>query len=132
MELKEAFNTIQMVHTKNLHLNIYRQNNEVLAQLYNVSDFNSWDLGIGFPNKNGAVLELTFSLDKTSNSQNFDKFKNSKYWNDFKTSEKINEDSYFKLLSGNKIFYDSFKELNLILKSVYGSLKNNHFELVSY
>ena len=121
---------IQKVNDKNLHLNIYNPNQVEIAQLFNVSEFNSWNTGVSFPNDFGAVVSLNFVDDK-SDDPTIRNFKKSPFYSHFHKANDNFGCTYFTLISEQNS-KDAFIKLNAILHSVYGVSKGVRYELNSY
>ncbi|NEN25843.1 hypothetical protein G3O08_20340 [Cryomorpha ignava] len=130
MELEKAISIVQKVNDKNLHLNIYSPTQIELAQLFNVSEFNSWNTGVVFQNDFGAVVSLNFVNDKPE-EPTFRAFKKSPFYSKFQKANDNFGFTYFALISEQSP-KNALAKLNAILHSVYGAIKGVRFELNSY
>lgn len=132
MDIKDAFEIITSNMNDGLHLNIQSENHEIIAQIFNVADFNKWNLGIQFDYLSGAVLELNFSKSKTNNHENFSRFINSVYWLEFEKPKQMKENSFFKVIAQGESIETGIEEISSIIEDVYGKNMTMNFELVNY
>ncbi|CAM1351018.1 hypothetical protein [Tenacibaculum halocynthiae] len=107
---------------KNLQLDVFRSNGQVLMQLYKQRDVNLWDLNFDFPDDKAIVIEVSFHKDKLDNSKNLSNFKSSKLFEKFTEVEK---NDYFLRLRGNTDTIEVYKVVMKIVNDVY-SLKNEY------
>lgn len=116
---------------RNLHLNVFRQDGQILAQLYNNQDFKKWNL-IETPFvQNGIVLELRFSESKTDNEENFRRFKALRQENSFIPSTDVSDFSFFKLFPDSLGSAAIEVESRKFIEFVYGRVDAD-FELIGY
>lgn len=113
---------------RNMQLDIFRKNGEVLLQIFKQTDVKGWGLGINITDNKGFVVQLLFHKDKTRNEENYKSFQNSSCFNNF---EKINfhgQNAYFMGIP-SKIGLDSFEsEIYNILNQVY-SFSDESFDV---
>ena len=86
---------------RNIQLDFYRKNGEVLIQLFKGYDVNLWDIDMEAIKKNDTVYQLLFHKDKTNNDENIKRFESSFLFSDFKKVEFYNQNTYFYVQSAN-------------------------------
>ena len=84
---------------ENVQLDIFRQNGEVLLQIYKQKDAINWNLGVELDDINGYVAELYFNKGKTNNENNFIQFQKSSLFEEFKRPKNSNEQYYYEISS---------------------------------
>lgn len=112
-----------------LHLNISRYNGQILAQVYNVQDFDSWGVGLSFGLKDGIVISLNFAKGKTNNEESRRRFLESPRFNDFVRMDVKHRDQYYAVITDSSSL-DSYV-LDL-LSEVYEDGHQFVCDLVSY
>lgn len=112
-----------------LHLNISRYNGQILAQIYNVQDFDSWEVGISFGLKDGIVISLNFAKGKTNNEASKKRFLESLQFNDFTRLEVKNRDQYYAVITDRNSL-DSY--VSGLLLEVYEDGHQFICDLVTY
>ncbi|MFD0991668.1 hypothetical protein [Tenacibaculum geojense] len=109
---------------KNLQLDFFRDNGQVLLQVYKQYDVNNWDLEFYSTDINSIVIEIHFHKDKTNNELNFMRFKKSELSKKFIELEK---NSYFYRLesktSKNEFIEFIFNTINIVYE-----IKNKKFD----
>ncbi len=116
---------------RNLHLNVFRPDGQILAQMYNIQDFNKWGLVELTIRQQGIVLELRFSESKTDNDENFKRFQDLSHANSFIPSTDVSDLSFFKLFPDNLGSVAIEVESRKIIDLVYGKVDAD-FELIGY
>jgi hypothetical protein len=116
----------------NTQLDIFRENGQVMLQVYRYSDVRKWGYGIDFGVDNGYVFELLFNKSKTNNVENYARFQNSELWHEFRTFSDIEQNSFFYFLSINA-GQDRFSAFVIkVLNEVYGNPENIDFQVNIY
>lgn len=110
-------NTFFSSKERDLQLDFFRSNGQVLLQVYKQYDVNKWDLEFNSTDKNATVLEICFHRDKTDNKENFDRFCKSDYCKDFLELEK---NSYFYRIESTT---SSEKVKDFLLKLIFSIYK---------
>ncbi len=105
----------------NAQLDVFRDNGQVILQIYKYKDVKKWNIGIDFGLHDGYVFELLFTSSKTDNSSNKDRFNSSSRRDTFVKFDKIKEDSYFAFLPADIELNDLSRFINDILLDVYGN-----------
>lgn len=80
---------------KNIQLDFYRKNGEVLIQLFKGYDVSLWDIDMESLKKDDTVYQLLFHKDKTNNDENIKRFEGSFLFSDFKKVDFYNQNTYF-------------------------------------
>ncbi|MFW5700938.1 MAG: hypothetical protein ACOCWM_04535 [Cyclobacteriaceae bacterium] len=131
MNIIQAVDIFKTEDGKNIQLDIFRSNGQVLLQVYRLSDVKEWGL-IDTSNEEGYLIELTFNKSKTSNRNNKERFMFSEYKEKFHRFDKIPEDSYFYFVPKQ---IDSTEFSNLIMKlikDVYDDVEEVTFSVNEY
>jgi len=126
-----AIDLVLETPNQNLHLNVCRQDGQILAQLYNCHDFNRWSLITEPFIRSGIVLELRFTESKTGNAENFKRFQALNQFDSFIPCAGTSDPSFFKLFPDSMDSAAIELELGRIFISVYGRVDTD-FELVGY
>ncbi len=101
---------------RNLQLDFFRDNGQVLLQLYKQYDVNTWGIDFSSSDLDASVLELRFHKDKSNDKENNQRFVNSSLFMEFNLVEK---NTYFmRISSGTDSRGIEDKILNII-KEVY-------------
>jgi len=85
------------LNDKNLQLDFFRGNKQVVLQIFKGYDVRLWNIDFEVKDYNSYILNLHFNKGKTNNKLNYDRFMNSSYFNKF------------KLVKVNKIFTNYFE-----------------------
>lgn len=112
-----------------LHLNIARYNGQILAQVYNVQDFDNWEVGVSFGLREGIVISLNFAKGKTNNEVSKRRFLDSPQFTDFIRFEVKNREQYYAVITDGNLL-DSYV-LNLLFE-VYEDGHQFVCDLVTY
>lgn len=92
--MEEFLNEIIISSEKNLQLDIFRINGQVLLQIFKAEDVARW--GTDFKvESNALVFQLLFNNGKTDNSRNLERFKESNSFMDFEFVEFYKQNNYF-------------------------------------
>jgi hypothetical protein len=84
MTLNECVKLFLKSNNRNIQLDIFRINGEVLMQIFRKRDVKSWSWGIDYMDDDGCIIDLTFNKQKTNNEQNLKRFENSDFYKFFK------------------------------------------------
>lgn len=93
-DLNSLIKTFIESKERNLQLDFYRKNGEVLLQIFKGYDVNLWKVDIETL-ENDIVYQLLFHKDKTANNDNLKRFKHSALFSDFKKVDFYNQNAYF-------------------------------------
>lgn len=93
-DLNSLIKTFIESNERNLQLDFYRKNGEVLLQIFKGYDVNLWEVDIETL-ENDIVYQLLFHKDKTANNDNLKRFKHSALFSDFKKVNFYNQNAYF-------------------------------------
>jgi len=131
MRLHSALLELKTSREKNVQLDLFRENGQVLLQLYKQSDVNNWGYNINLTDEKGLVLELSFNNAKQNNKYNFKRFKESIYIESFRTFPKVEQNSFFIGFSGHESVEYIVSHVLDIIKTVY-ELENFNFSINAY
>ena len=79
---------------KNIQLDIFRENGEVLLQIFKSDDVKNWDVDF-VVTQNALVFQLLFNGGKTDNKANQKRFLEAEISEDFEKVEFYNQETYF-------------------------------------
>ena len=74
--IQQALITFLESQEKNIQLDFFRENGEVILQLFKEYDVANWGLGVEFID-NGTIAQLVFNKNKSNNFENFNRFQDS-------------------------------------------------------
>lgn len=78
--LKHLLRIIRKSKERNIQLDFFRKNGEVILQIYKQKDVSTWSNDINLTDSQGLVLDLYFHENTINNNENFERFKNSIYF----------------------------------------------------
>ena len=114
--LKDFIDSFINSKERNLQLDIFRENKQVLFQLYKQYDVNRWEIRYDSIDLDSSVLELRFNREKTSNKKNKERFETSEAIKNFDLVEK---DTYFRRFDSDMDAEEIENEIIHLLKVVY-------------
>ncbi|UOX34827.1 hypothetical protein LXD69_04785 [Flavobacterium sediminilitoris] len=82
LSLNSAISIFINSQEKNLQLDFFRENQQVLLQIFKGYDVKNWKIAFESDNDD-LILMIHFHKDKIDNKLNLERFKNSKWYNDF-------------------------------------------------
>ena len=132
MRLVDASQLFLDLGENNAQMDIFRENGQILLQVYRYSDVKRWDCDIDFGIRDGYVFELLFSKSKTDNAANFARFQNTEARTSFHKFNKIEQNSFFAFLPKNVRLEKFEKFISSTLSAVYGNLENIDFQVNVY
>ncbi|MBN2613154.1 MAG: hypothetical protein JXB00_16495 [Bacteroidales bacterium] len=119
ISLDNALRTILNSSEKNIQIDFFRENGQVIAQIYKQKDVKKWALGIELVNDQGLIIELNFNNAKLNNKLNYNRFKKSKFYNQFQKFQLVKENSYFLGINDNKLTGSIIDLLHEVFLTVY-------------
>lgn len=120
MNTREVIELFRNSTEKNAQLDILRDNQQVLAQIYRYEDVKRWNIGVDLGNEKGYVIEIMFAKSKTNNSKNKQRFHSSNLIHQFIKFEEIEEGSYFRFINRNTSISDFEMLVYELLNNIYG------------
>jgi len=118
---------------QNVQLDIFRENGQVLMQVYKQKDVTKWELGVELVDKNGFVIEITFHPNKSKNKENIKRFLESELYKKFNKYDSIEQNSYFIGIPSNWNIKNIEDIILKILSDIFNmKIKNIHFTLNAY
>lgn len=127
--LNELANTFLLSDEKNLQFDFFRDNGQVLFQLYKQYDVNTWDLNFESNDLNSTVIELRFHEKSTNNKLNFERFQNCSHKNKF---IQVSKDSYFMNVKSGIISTDLIQIIQELIREIFSYEGEFHFTLNAY
>ncbi|KYG81557.1 hypothetical protein MB14_13305 [Roseivirga ehrenbergii] len=85
---------ISASNEKNMQLDIFRDNGEVLLQIFKSEDVKNWNIEFDVT-KEALIFQLLFNKNKTENSANLSRFLNSSLSKNFQRVEFYKQETYF-------------------------------------
>ena len=111
---------------RNIQLD-FSSRNQIVLQLFKLSDAKTWNYGIEEIIKDDIIIELTFNKNKIDNQNNKHRFINSEVFKHFIKMDSIKEDSYWTGVD-EKMNISVIKQMIFkIINTVY-DLKDNKIE----
>jgi len=111
MNLKSCIDTLKFTKEPGTQLDLFRENGQVIIQIYKQRDVLTWGLEIYLDDPDGLVLEILFNKAKKNNNENYARFIKSELFNHFAKINSIKEDSYFAVISSS---WSTDKILNFV------------------
>ena len=118
---------------KNLQLDFFRDNGEVLLQFFKGYDIKTWEKFIPNINEGKVLIQILFHKDKTNNNLNYKRFLDYGYPESFVKVDFHNQNTYFKIVESDFIIKNFMFELEKILQDVYGvKIEHTKYTLNAY
>ena len=111
MNLKSCIDTLKFTKEPGTQLDLFRENGQVIIQIYKQRDVLTWGLEIYLDDPDGLVLEVLFNKAKKNNNENYARFIKSELFKHFAKINSIKEDSYFAVISSG---WSTDKILNFV------------------
>src|SRR5699024_10234763 len=115
---KSLINIFLKSKEKNIQLDFYRENGEVLLQIFKGYDVSLWEVDLEFLKNDNIVYQLLFHKDKTNNDGNLKRFEDSFMYSNFKKVDFYNQEAYFYVQSIN-LPKELENKISEILNEVY-------------
>ena len=133
MEITDSIQVLMNNTEQNVQLDIFRENGQVLMQVYKQKDVTKWELGVELVDKNGFVNEITFHPNKSKNKENIKRFLESELYKKFNKYDSIEQNSYFIGIPSNWNIKNIEDIILKILSDIFNmKIKNIHFTLNAY
>ncbi len=133
MEITDSIQVLMNNTEQNVQLDIFRENGQVLMQVYKQKDVTKWELGVELVDKNGFVIEITFHPNKSKNKENIKRFLESELYKKFNKYDSIEQNSYFIGIPSNWNIKNIEDIILKILSDIFNmKIKNIHFTLNAY
>ena len=126
--LNQAIGSFIESNERNLQLDIFRKNGEVLLQMFKQSDVTKWGLDIKVADDMGFVVQLLFHKNKTGNKESYQRFLESNCFNDFKKIDFHGQNAYFMGIPSGVSLDVIEEKLHKILSRVY-SFNDDSFDV---
>lgn len=102
-----------------IQLDFFRDNGQVLIQIFKQRDVLTWGLDIDLVDSNGLIIELAFNKAKKSNKQNYIRFTESEIFKNFTYCEKGRENSYFAGIPSKWSTKEIYNFISKIINEIY-------------
>ena len=117
--LEELLNEMIASSEKNLQLDIFRMNGQVLLQVFKAEDVGKWDTQFKV-RSDSLVFQLLFNKGKTDNQDNLERFKESMLFKDFEFVEFFKQTNYFSNVPIANGVISISEKIMKIINVVYG------------
>jgi len=128
----EKINHFVKSQERNIQLDFFRSNGEVLFQVFKQYDTKRWDTKIELVDEKGLILQIIFNKGKTHNKENFERFSNSYLFNEFSFIEFHKQKAYFRGIPSS---WNQQKVINLfneLINTVFALNSGFYFTLNAY
>jgi len=133
MKLIEFIQQLKETSEENVQLDFFRENGQVLLQIYKQRDVTKWKWGIDLTDNEGFILNLTFNSQKTQNKENLKRFTTSQKFKDFKSIKLFNQNSFFRGISEKKSTTETANYIIELIGEVYNiDLGTIYYTLKAY
>lgn len=106
---------------RNLQLDIFRENGQVLIQVFKYSDVKKWDIRPDFgSHDNGYVIEVRFANGKTNNKAHLKNFENSEIRSRYQDFQELEKGSYFSFIPTTSTALELQAFILKTIEQVYG------------
>ena len=133
MNLTNLLEILKNNKEPNAQLDIFRDNGQVLIQIYKQRDVLTWGLDIKLEDTEGIVIEILFNKIKKNNNANYLRFINSELFTHFIKIDNVKHDTWFAVFSSKWQTEEIFNFIINLINDVY-KLKNSEikFNLNAY
>lgn len=118
MRLHEGIKILIDSNSSSIQLDIFRNNGQVLMQIFKQKNVSTWNRGIELTDSDGLIINLHFHKNKTNNFDNFKRFFDSDIFTKFKKYP-IPENSYFIGINSQYLINEIHDFILEILDTVY-------------
>lgn len=125
--LLQFIETFVNSNEQKIQLDIFRDS-QVILQIYKLEDVKYWGLDIESYIEKEFIIELTFSKNKKSNSENLKRFESSEWIEKFVKIDTIKENSYWLGINKNVDIKEFEQIISSLLDSVYEFTGNETVE----
>ncbi len=108
-------------------MDIFRDNGQVLIQIYKQRDVLTWGLDIKLEDAEGIVIEILFNKAKINNNANYLRFINSEFYTNFTKIDNEKHDIWFAVFSSKWQTKELFDFIINLIDDVY-RLKNSEIK----
>ena len=134
LTLENALNKLQFTLEKNVQLDFFRYNGEVLLQIFKGSDVKHWEIDLEILNDKCFVFQVLFHKNKTNNDLNYDRFISSNLNNEFEKIPFHGQLAFFSLVPFDLLNENQIQEkiVKLIIKLYNINTSEFYFTLNAY
>jgi len=129
LTIQKAVSKFLQGYERNLQLDFFRENGEVLFQVFKGKDVKQWNVEFT-PTDNDVIVQIIFHPDKMNNIENLKRFFSGDFFKFFEKHEFYNQNAYFSVFNGSKLSEAYFQQ---VLEEIFEiSFNEIYFTLNSY